>query len=151
MIKRKSRNNAGETADSLLDIADATGIAAGDPVAPGACFVLDCIDDLVTKAELIAQCLRRGLRVLSLMGAGLKSDPTRLHIAKLVDRWKDRLAMRVSACGPVDGRERGREGCGRIVLSPPRARLIYPFDSFDLFEKRSFLNFPILSFKHTGI
>lgn len=65
-------------------------------VPPERCFVLDCIDDLNTKAELIAQCSRRGLRVLSSMGAGLKSDPTRLHIAKLADCVKDRLAMRVS-------------------------------------------------------
>lgn len=79
-----------EDADSLLDI-------AGAGVAPEACFVLDCIDDLATKAELIAQCSRKGLRVLSSMGAGLKSDPTRLHIAKLADCCKDRLAMRVSA------------------------------------------------------
>eukprot|EP00752_Nemacystus_decipiens_P012240 g10849.t1 len=86
-----------EDADSLLDITGITGIAAGDPVPPGACFVLDCIDDLVTKAELIAQCSKRGLRVLSSMGAGLKSDPTRLHIAKLADCCKDRLAMRLRA------------------------------------------------------
>lgn len=59
------------------------------------CFVLDCIDDLATKSELIAQCSKRGLRVLSSMGAGLKSDPTRLHITKLADCVKDRLAMRV--------------------------------------------------------
>eukprot|EP00904_Undaria_pinnatifida_P007541 jgi/Undpi1/3917/HiC_scaffold_16.g07285.m1 len=74
-------------ADLLLDI----------DVPPGHCFVLDCIDDLATKAELIEQCSRRGLRVLSSMGAGLKSDPTRLHIAKLADCSKDRLAMRLRA------------------------------------------------------
>lgn len=78
-----------EDADSLLDIA-----SVGVP--PEACFVLDCIDDLATKAELIAQCSQKGLRVLSSMGAGLKSDPTRLHIAKLADCCKDKLAMRVS-------------------------------------------------------
>lgn len=88
-----------EDADSLLDISDAG-------VLPEACFVLDCIDDLATKAELIAQCSKKGLRVLSSMGAGLKSDPTRLHIAKLADCCKDRLAMRVS----WGARERAREG-----------------------------------------
>lgn len=98
-----------EDADSLLDISDITGIAgagagAGDPVPPGVCFVLDCIDDLATKAELIAHCSKRGLRVLSSMGAGLKSDPTRLHIAKLADCCKDRLAMRVRAGGRACGR-----------------------------------------------
>ncbi|CAM9466258.1 unnamed protein product, partial [Ectocarpus fasciculatus] len=79
-----------EDADSLLDISDAGFL-------PEECFVLDCIDDLATKAELIAQCSKKGLRVLSSMGAGLKSDPTRLHIAKLADCCKDKLAMRLRA------------------------------------------------------
>lgn len=81
-------------ADALLDVDADTPLEQ--------CFVLDCIDDLATKAELIAQCSKKGLRVLSSMGAGLKSDPTRLHIAKLTDCCQDRLAMRVSkrfACG----------------------------------------------------
>lgn len=105
-----------EEADSLLDITGIAGsIDGGDGGGAGvpaeACFVLDCIDDLATKAELIAQCSQRGLRVLSSMGAGLKSDPTRLHIAKLADCCKDRLAMRVRR-----GRERtggGGPGGGR--------------------------------------
>lgn len=99
-----------EEADSLLDITgipgaiDGGGGGGGASVPAEACFVLDCIDDLATKAELIEQCSRRGLRVLSSMGAGLKSDPTRLHIAKLADCCKDRLAMRV---------RRGSDGGGR--------------------------------------
>lgn len=80
---------------SMFREADADSLLAVD-TPPEHCFVLDCIDDLATKAELIAQCSRKGLRVLSSMGAGLKSDPTRLHIAKLADCVKDRLAMRVS-------------------------------------------------------
>lgn len=76
-----------EDADTLLDT---------DNISRERCFVLDCIDDLATKAELIAHCSQKGLRVLSSMGAGLKADPTRLHIAKLADCSKDRLAMRVS-------------------------------------------------------
>lgn len=40
-------------------------------------FVLDCIDDLATKADLLAACSERGLRVISSLGAALKADPTR--------------------------------------------------------------------------
>lgn len=119
-----------EDADSLLDITDITGITAGDPVPPGVCFVLDCIDDLVTKAELIAQCSKRGLRVLSSMGAGLKSDPTRLHIAKLADCCKDRLAMRVrvSVSVSVIANEGARE---RLLLCVGVLLLGFlPFPSF---------------------
>jgi len=33
-------------------------------------YVLDCIDDVSTKAELIAYCVKNGLPVLTSMGAG---------------------------------------------------------------------------------
>ncbi|CAM9529955.1 unnamed protein product [Discosporangium mesarthrocarpum] len=77
-----------EDADSLLE--GCTGGSSG-----GGCFVLDCIDDLRTKAELIAYCMGKGLGVLSSMGAGLKSDPTRLHIATLAEASRDSLAVRL--------------------------------------------------------
>lgn len=35
-------------------------------------MVLDCIDDVATKVDLIAECRRRGLRVIASMGAGAK-------------------------------------------------------------------------------
>jgi tRNA A37 threonylcarbamoyladenosine dehydratase len=60
-------------------------------------YVLDCIDDVKTKAELLAHCSQRGLRVLTSMGAGGKSDPTRLRIGTLADCVKDPLASKVSA------------------------------------------------------
>ena len=39
----------------------------GDPA-----FVLDCIDDAPTKAELLGYCASKGLRVIASLGAGLK-------------------------------------------------------------------------------
>lgn len=53
--------------------------------------VLDCIDDVNTKAILLAKCHRMGLRVLSSMGAGGISDPTRLHVGDLSDVVGDKL------------------------------------------------------------
>jgi tRNA A37 threonylcarbamoyladenosine dehydratase len=35
-------------------------------------FVLDCIDDAPTKAELLGYCSDKGLRVIASLGAGLK-------------------------------------------------------------------------------
>ena len=46
-------------------------------------YVLDCIDNTETKAELLAQCLARGLPVVSSMGAGSRADPTRIHISNI--------------------------------------------------------------------
>lgn len=46
-------------------------------------YVLDCIDDPNTKAELLVFCHRRGLRVLSSLGAGAKADPTALLLGDI--------------------------------------------------------------------
>ena len=46
-------------------------------------YVLDCIDDRDTKVALLSFCRARGLRVLASMGAGGKSDPTRLRFCDL--------------------------------------------------------------------
>lgn len=60
-------------------------------------YVLDCIDDVKTKAELLAYCTKHGIKVLTSMGAGGKSDPTRLRIGTLADCVKDPLASKVRA------------------------------------------------------
>jgi tRNA A37 threonylcarbamoyladenosine dehydratase len=58
-------------------------------------FVVDCIDDVSTKAELIAFCKRNEIPVLTSMGAGGKSDPTRLRISALSDCINDPLAAKL--------------------------------------------------------
>ena len=58
-------------------------------------FVLDCIDDVNTKAELIAYCQKNGLRVITSMGAGGKCDPTKIRIGTLSDCVKDPLASKI--------------------------------------------------------
>jgi len=46
-------------------------------------MVIDAIDDVPTKANLIAHFAKKGVRVISCMGAGGKADPTRVHISDL--------------------------------------------------------------------
>ena len=58
-------------------------------------YVLDCIDDVKTKAELLSYCSLNNIKVLTSMGAGGKSDPTRLRIGTLADCVKDPLASKV--------------------------------------------------------
>jgi tRNA A37 threonylcarbamoyladenosine dehydratase len=55
-------------------------------------FVLDCIDNIKTKAELINYCCSRGLRIVSSMGAGAKADPSRIQIADISSTYEDHLA-----------------------------------------------------------
>lgn len=57
--------------------------------------MLDCIDNIDTKVALLAACARRGLRVLTVAGAGGKADPTRLHVAPLAESVRDPLARAV--------------------------------------------------------
>eukprot|EP00041_Stephanoeca_diplocostata_P017865 m.368427 g.368427 ORF g.368427 m.368427 type:complete len:435 (-) comp20842_c1_seq37:639-1943(-) len=56
-------------------------------------FVIDAIDDVKTKADLIDGCTRRGLRIVSALGAGAKADPTRIIIGSLKDTVHDPLAL----------------------------------------------------------
>eukprot|EP00934_Nitzschia_sp_Nitz4_P003546 Nitzschia sp. Nitz4//scaffold341_size29662//28115//29509//NITZ4_008044-RA/size29662-processed-gene-0.24-mRNA-1//1//CDS//3329548564//3536//frame0 len=58
-------------------------------------MVIDCIDDVPTKAALLTYCIQNKIRVLSCMGAGGKSDMTRLHISDLRTAAKDPLASKL--------------------------------------------------------
>ena len=60
-------------------------------------FVVDCIDDAVTKAALVAFCLHNDIRMICSLAAGGKSDPTRLRIGDLGDPMRDPLARKLRA------------------------------------------------------
>jgi tRNA A37 threonylcarbamoyladenosine dehydratase len=45
---------------------------------------------------LLAACVRRGLRVLSAMGAGARADPTRIRVADLRESSNDPLSRTVN-------------------------------------------------------
>ncbi len=48
-------------------------------------FVIDAIDNMTAKAHLLAECKKRGIPVVSSMGAAGKLDPTQLRSADLAD------------------------------------------------------------------
>ena len=70
--------------------AEADRLLGGSPT-----YVLDCIDDVSTKAELIAHCVKNNIKVLTSMGAGGKSDPTRLRVSHLGDCINDPLCSKI--------------------------------------------------------
>ncbi len=55
----------------------------------------DAIDNIGTKVELLAYCVQNNIKVFSSMGAGAKSDPTRIQIADLSATHYDPLARAV--------------------------------------------------------
>ena len=58
-------------------------------------YVIDAIDTVAPKVALIAECLRRGVRIISSMGAGGRTDPTRVEYADLWSTREDGLARAV--------------------------------------------------------
>lgn len=46
-------------------------------------YVIDCIDSLACKEALVAESLKRGLKVASSMGAGNRLDPSRIKVADI--------------------------------------------------------------------
>jgi tRNA A37 threonylcarbamoyladenosine dehydratase len=75
-----------EACVELFNEAEAARLTAG------AAVVLDCIDDLATKGELVSHCVRHGTRVLSALGAGGKADACALHIGRLDEVFNDPIA-----------------------------------------------------------
>ena len=79
-----------ESFSEMFVMSEAERLLSGKPD-----IVLDCIDDVNTKAELIAYCINNNIPVLTSMGAGGKSDPTRMRIAPLCDCINDPLAQKI--------------------------------------------------------
>ncbi|KAF8635658.1 hypothetical protein AX15_000289 [Amanita polypyramis BW_CC] len=61
----------------------------------GADWVVDAIDNIQTKVDLLKYCHDHGIKVFSSMGAGAKCDPTRIQITDISDTIYDPLARSV--------------------------------------------------------
>ncbi|KAJ3340854.1 hypothetical protein HDU93_006146 [Gonapodya sp. JEL0774] len=106
--------------------------------------LLDCIDNLSTKLDLVEACMLRGIPFLCVMGAGGKADPTQVQLADISDTQDDPLAKRmrrelrargvIKKQGPPDKSEvqGGRDGVP-VLFSPERpATSLLPLpDDFD--------------------
>jgi tRNA threonylcarbamoyladenosine dehydratase len=60
-------------------------------------FVIDAIDSVRTKAALIAWCVARGQRIVTVGGAGGQLDPTRIRLDDLAQTIQDPLLSKVRA------------------------------------------------------
>lgn len=58
-------------------------------------YVIDCIDNIDTKVDLLEYCFNKGLKVISLGGAAVKSDPTRLNVSDISKTEEDALLRQV--------------------------------------------------------
>ena len=55
-------------------------------------YVVDAIDTVTAKIELVLQCQKTGVPIMSSMGAGNKLDPTRFRVADVYKTQMDPLA-----------------------------------------------------------
>lgn len=70
-------------------------------------WVVDAIDNIDTKVELLKYCYDHGIQVISAMGAGIKSDPTRVMVGDISSSFEDPLSQatrrRLRVLGVKDG------------------------------------------------
>ena len=71
----------------MFSLEEADKLLEGNPD-----YVLDCIDHLKTKVELIKYCVDHKIKIIASMGAGAKADPSRIQIADLSNTFEDPLA-----------------------------------------------------------
>ncbi|KAH6910672.1 ubiquitin-protein ligase molybdopterin-converting factor [Coprinopsis sp. MPI-PUGE-AT-0042] len=67
----------------------------GGKLLEGYDWVVDAIDNIQTKVDLLKYCYDNGIKVFSSMGAGAKSDPTRIQISDISYTIYDPLARSV--------------------------------------------------------
>lgn len=91
-IETRAEMYTAETGPRLLELPTDNG---SDSSSSSWDMVIDCIDDVPTKAALLSYCIQHRIRVLSCMGAGGKADPTRLHISDLSSATRDPLATKI--------------------------------------------------------
>ncbi|PWA03463.1 hypothetical protein BB558_000372 [Smittium angustum] len=88
----------------LFNLSKAPEHLSGEPD-----YVLDCIDNIDTKLELIKYCYDNKIKIISAMGAGMKSDPSRIQIADIGNTFEDQLSRAVRRQLKKAGIEQGIE------------------------------------------
>ena len=69
-----------------------SGKTAADILAEPPDFLVDAIDNVTAKCHLIAECVRRGIPLVSSLGASGRWDPTRIRVVDLAETKVDPLA-----------------------------------------------------------
>ena len=89
-------------------------------------YIIDAIDNIDSKVALLSYCHQKSLRVISSMGAGCKSDPTRIFIGDISTSMEDPLSRSTRRRLRAQGIETGipvvysteKPGPGKAQLLP---------------------------------
>lgn len=79
-------------------------------------IIIDCIDSLNPKIDLLEAAVKTGIPVISSMGAALRKDPSMIMCAPLKDTWGCPLAR----CVRSGLRKRGVDCSFMTIFSPER-------------------------------
>lgn len=92
-----------EAIDAVVNVENATQlISRGNPD-----YVIDCIDNIDSKVEVLEYCHKQGFKTISSMGASCKSDPTRVNIGDISKTDEDPLAKTVRRRLRMNGISKG--------------------------------------------
>ncbi|MBC8317623.1 MAG: tRNA threonylcarbamoyladenosine dehydratase [Desulfobulbaceae bacterium] len=67
----------------------------GQVLDPQPDLIIDAIDSLNSKIELLVRITEQGIPVISSMGAALRTDPTLIRVDDIMDTWKCPMAKRI--------------------------------------------------------
>ncbi|KAK0537554.1 hypothetical protein OC842_001607 [Tilletia horrida] len=87
-------------------------------------FIIDAIDNIDTKVDLLAFAYTHHIRIITASGAGAKSDPSRIQIADLSATSEDPLARAVRRRLKLLGIPKLRDKLGDGHGTAPRARTV---------------------------
>lgn len=112
-----------ETCNELWNLENAERLIFGDGRPT---FVIDCIDNLDTKVDLLEFAFNRDIPVIASMGAATKSDPTRINVGDLTMTEEDPLARTVRRRLKLRGITKGIPAVFSAEKPDPRKAKLLP-------------------------
>ncbi len=98
-------------------------------------YVVDCIDTLSAKVDLIKGCMDRKLSIVSSMGAGGKVDPSQIRVTDLSKSYECNLARYVRKRLQALGIKKGL----KVVFSPEKPDQTKIIVSDKVYPKKSII------------
>ncbi|MBO4845312.1 MAG: tRNA threonylcarbamoyladenosine dehydratase [Lachnospiraceae bacterium] len=91
-------------------------------------YVVDAIDTVTAKIELVMQCQKAGVQIISSMGAGNKLDPTQFKVADIYKTQMDPLAK-------VMRRELKKRGVKKLKVVYSEEKPIKPVEDMEISDR----------------
>ena len=98
-------------------------------------YVVDCIDTLSAKVDLIKGCMDRKLAIVSSLGAGGKVDPSQIRVTDLSESYECNLARYVRKRLQALGIKKGL----KVVFSPEKPDQTKIIESEKAYPKKSII------------